>query len=54
MHSSWKKGRRVSAFGKKEDKLGIRGSSTANLIFDNCRIPKENLLENQDMDSRLQ
>ena len=30
--------------GKKEDKLGIRGSSTANLIFDNCRIPKENLL----------
>ncbi|XP_057663652.1 short-chain specific acyl-CoA dehydrogenase, mitochondrial [Diorhabda carinulata] len=30
--------------GKKEDKLGIRGSSTCNLIFDNCSVPKENLL----------
>lgn len=30
--------------GKKEDKLGIRGSSTCNLIFDGCRVPKENLL----------
>lgn len=30
--------------GKKEDKLGIRGSSTANLIFEDCRIPKNNLL----------
>lgn len=30
--------------GKKEDKLGIRASSTCNLIFDECRIPKENLL----------
>lgn len=30
--------------GKKEDKLGIRGSSTCNLIFDECRIPKENLI----------
>jgi butyryl-CoA dehydrogenase len=30
--------------GKKEDKLGIRGSSTCNLIFDDCKIPKENLL----------
>lgn len=30
--------------GKKEDKLGIRASSTANLIFDDCKIPKENLL----------
>ena len=32
------------SLGKKEDKLGIRGSSPANLIFDYCRIPKENLL----------
>ena len=31
-------------FGKKEKKLGIRGSSTCELIFENCRIPKENLL----------
>ncbi|NMB37116.1 MAG: acyl-CoA dehydrogenase [Bacteroidales bacterium] len=30
--------------GKQELKMGIRGSSTAELIFDNCRIPKENLL----------
>lgn len=30
--------------GKKEDKLGIRASSTCSLIFENCRIPKENLL----------
>eukprot|EP00041_Stephanoeca_diplocostata_P007516 m.106736 g.106736 ORF g.106736 m.106736 type:complete len:420 (-) comp16914_c0_seq1:653-1912(-) len=30
--------------GKKEDKLGIRASSTANLIFNECRIPAANLL----------
>ncbi|HEY8461355.1 MAG TPA: acyl-CoA dehydrogenase [Blastocatellia bacterium] len=30
--------------GKKEDKLGIRASSTCELLFDNCRVPKENLL----------
>uniref|UniRef100_A0A4W3HQT2 short-chain acyl-CoA dehydrogenase n=1 Tax=Callorhinchus milii TaxID=7868 RepID=A0A4W3HQT2_CALMI len=34
------------SLGKKEDKLGIRASSTANLIFDDCRIPKENILGN--------
>ena len=32
------------SLGKKEDKLGIKGSSTCNLIFDDCAIPKENLL----------
>lgn len=32
------------SLGKKEDKLGIRGSSTAYLIFEDCEIPKENLL----------
>jgi butyryl-CoA dehydrogenase len=32
------------SLGKKEDKLGIRASSTCNLIFEGCRIPKENLL----------
>lgn len=31
-------------FGKKEHKLGIRSSPTMELVFDNCRIPKENLL----------
>ena len=30
--------------GKKEEKMGIRASSTTELIFQNCRIPKENLL----------
>eukprot|EP00316_Scyphosphaera_apsteinii_P015709 CAMPEP_0119312662 /NCGR_PEP_ID=MMETSP1333-20130426/26940_1 /TAXON_ID=418940 /ORGANISM="Scyphosphaera apsteinii, Strain RCC1455" /LENGTH=399 /DNA_ID=CAMNT_0007317315 /DNA_START=93 /DNA_END=1292 /DNA_ORIENTATION=+ len=30
--------------GKKEDKLGIRASSTGNLIFEDCRVPQENLL----------
>jgi len=30
--------------GKKENKLGIRGSSTSELIFENCIVPKENLL----------
>ena len=30
--------------GKKELKMGIRGSATAELIFSNCRIPKDNLL----------
>ena len=30
-------------FGTKEKKMGIRGSSTYELIFEDCRIPKENL-----------
>ncbi len=30
--------------GKKENKLGMRASETAELIFDNCRIPAENLI----------
>jgi alkylation response protein AidB-like acyl-CoA dehydrogenase len=30
--------------GRKEDKLGIRASSTCELIFDQCEIPEENLL----------
>ncbi|WP_163151306.1 acyl-CoA dehydrogenase [Anoxybacillus sp. MB8] len=50
-----KKHRGISAFivekgtpgfsiGKKEKKLGIRSSPTTELIFEDCRIPKENLL----------
>lgn len=31
-------------FGKKEDKMGIRASSTRELIFTDCKIPKDNLL----------
>ena len=30
--------------GKKEDKLGMRASETAELIFDNCRVPDVNIL----------
>ncbi|HKZ32141.1 MAG TPA: acyl-CoA dehydrogenase [Vicinamibacteria bacterium] len=30
--------------GKKEDKLGIRASSTCELIFEDCRVPKQNIL----------
>ena len=30
--------------GKKENKLGMRASETSEMIFDNCRIPEENLL----------
>ncbi|MCX6625551.1 MAG: acyl-CoA dehydrogenase family protein, partial [Acidobacteria bacterium] len=30
--------------GRKEDKLGIRASSTCELILDNCRVPKENVM----------
>jgi butyryl-CoA dehydrogenase len=32
------------SFGKKEAKMGIRSSPTMELVFDNCRIPQENLL----------
>lgn len=32
------------SIGKKEKKLGIRGSATCELIFEECRIPKENIL----------
>lgn len=31
-------------FGKHEDKMGIRASSTTELVFQDCKIPKENLL----------
>ncbi len=32
------------SFGKKEKKLGIRASATRELIFENCKIPAENLI----------
>lgn len=31
-------------FGKKEDKMGIRASATRELVFTDCKIPRENLL----------
>jgi len=36
-------------FGKKENKMGIRASATRELIFQDCRIPKANLLSKEGM-----
>ncbi|MGB9562037.1 MAG: acyl-CoA dehydrogenase family protein, partial [bacterium] len=36
-------------FGKKEDKMGIRASATRELIFNSCRVPKENLIAREGM-----
>jgi alkylation response protein AidB-like acyl-CoA dehydrogenase len=36
-------------FGKKENKMGIRASTTRELIFRDCRVPKENLLGREGM-----
>jgi alkylation response protein AidB-like acyl-CoA dehydrogenase len=38
------KGAEGFSFGKKEDKMGIRASATRELIFQDCRVPKENML----------
>ncbi len=35
--------------GQLEDKLGLRGSHTAELIFEDCRVPKKNLLGEKDL-----
>lgn len=40
-------------FGKKEKKLGIRCSSTRELIFEDCRIPAENILGKEGMGFRV-
>jgi len=37
------------SFGKKENKMGIRASVTSELVFEDCRIPKENLLAREGM-----
>lgn len=37
------------SFGKKENKMGIRASATRELIFQDCRVPKENLLGKEGM-----
>ncbi len=37
------------SFGKKENKMGIRASATVELVFEDCRIPKENLLYKEGM-----
>ena len=38
------RGTRGLSIGKKEDKLGIRASSTCELLFDECRVPRANIL----------
>lgn len=36
------------SFGKRESKMGIKGSPTADVIFDNCRIPEHRVVGEQD------
>jgi len=43
------KGTKGLEFGKKEKKLGIRGSATREVIFTDCRIPKENAIAKEGM-----
>ena len=42
--SSWKRATPASTAAQKLDKLGMRGSSTSELVFDNCLVPAENVL----------
>lgn len=41
------KGAKGFTIGEPEDKMGVRGSSTCELIFENCIVPKENLLRKE-------
>ena len=43
------KGTKGLDFGKKEKKLGIRGSATREVIFTDCRVPKENVISREGM-----
>ncbi|MGI6596044.1 MAG: acyl-CoA dehydrogenase [Elusimicrobia bacterium] len=43
------KGTEGFEFGKKENKLGIRASATRELVFENCKVPAENLLGKEGM-----
>ncbi len=43
------KGTKGMEFGKKEKKLGIRASATREVIFTDCKVPKENLLSKEGM-----
>lgn len=40
-------------FGKKEHKMGIRASYTYELVFENCRVPKENMLGQDGMGYKI-
>ncbi|HEX9934385.1 MAG TPA: acyl-CoA dehydrogenase family protein [bacterium] len=37
------------SYGKKEEKMGIRASATCELVFEDCRVPKENLIGKEGM-----
>jgi butyryl-CoA dehydrogenase len=39
--------------GKKEDKMGMRGSDTSELIFEDCKVPRENLLGKEGQGFRM-
>merc|ERR1719347_1790576 len=41
------------SLGKKEEKLGIRASSTSNVIFEDCRVPGDNILGEQGMGFKI-
>lgn len=41
------------SFGKKEHKMGIRASATYELVFENCRIPRANLLGEEGMGFKI-
>ncbi len=47
------KGRKGFRVGKSENKLGIRASDTAELVFEDCRIPAENLLGEEGQGLRI-
>ncbi len=40
----WEKDFPGFSIGKHEKKMGIRGSATSDLIFEDCIVPKENML----------
>ncbi len=44
------KGQKGFSVGKKEDKLGLRGSNTSEIIFEDMRLPKENLIGGKEGD----
>ncbi|XP_024082696.1 short-chain specific acyl-CoA dehydrogenase, mitochondrial isoform X2 [Cimex lectularius] len=41
------------SLGKKEDKLGIRGSSTCNLIFEDCELPEDSVVGSEGMGFKI-
>jgi butyryl-CoA dehydrogenase len=43
------KGMEGFSFGKKESKMGIRASATRELVFEDCRVPAENLVAKEGM-----